>query len=101
VPASGRSAGGWSRSSHASLRDDFEVSVVELDVAAESAVAAGAVGARMTGGGFGGAVLALVRKELANTVGAAVATTFAQRGFAEPRVFPVQVSGCARRLQLK
>ena len=45
--------------SHASLRDDFEVSWPEADVAVETALAAGAIGARMTGGGFGGAVIAL------------------------------------------
>jgi galactokinase len=47
--------------SHASLRDDFEVSVEELDTAVEAALAAGAYGARMTGGGFGGCALALVK----------------------------------------
>ena len=46
--------------SHASMRDDFEISVPELDTAVEAALAAGAVGARMTGGGFGGAAIALV-----------------------------------------
>ena len=45
---------------HASLRDDFEVSWPEADAAVEAAVAAGAYGARMIGGGFGGSVLALV-----------------------------------------
>ena len=45
---------------HASLRDDFEVSWPEADAAVEAAVAAGASGARMIGGGFGGSVLALV-----------------------------------------
>src|SRR5215470_12429080 len=47
--------------SHVSLRDDFEVSWAEADVAVEAALAAGALGARMTGGGFGGSVIALVR----------------------------------------
>jgi galactokinase len=45
---------------HASLRDDFEVSWPEADAAVEAAVGAGAYGARMIGGGFGGSVLALV-----------------------------------------
>src|SRR5205823_11046025 len=45
---------------HASLRDDFEVSWPEADAAVEAAVGAGASGARMIGGGFGGSVLALV-----------------------------------------
>ena len=46
--------------SHASLRDDFEISWPEADVAVDAAVAAGALGARMMGGGFGGSVIALV-----------------------------------------
>ncbi len=46
--------------SHASMRDDFEITVPQVDVAAATAEAAGALGARMTGGGFGGCVLALV-----------------------------------------
>ena len=47
--------------SHASLRDDYEVSCAELDSAVDAALAAGALGARMTGGGFGGSSIALVR----------------------------------------
>ena len=46
--------------SHASMRDDFEITVAEVDVAVEAALTAGAYGARMTGGGFGGCVLALI-----------------------------------------
>ena len=48
--------------SHASMRDDFEISCRELDLAVESARAAGALGARMTGGGFGGSAVALVAR---------------------------------------
>src|SRR6185369_2035227 len=70
--------------SHASLRDDFEVTVPELDVAVEAAVDAGALGARMTGGGFGGCVIALVPASLAPAVAGAVADAFAGRGFAPP-----------------
>jgi galactokinase len=73
--------------SHASLRDDYEVTVPELDVAAEAAVAAGALGARMTGGGFGGCVIALVRAEQADGVAAAVGRAFADRDFAPPATF--------------
>ena len=60
-------AGDWRRSvplftaSHASLRDDFEITVPELDVAVDTALEAGALGARMTGGGFGGCGIALAR----------------------------------------
>jgi galactokinase len=55
-----RAAGDLMTASHASLRDDFEVSCEELDVVVEAALAAGAHGARMTGGGFGGSAIALV-----------------------------------------
>ncbi|WP_424937274.1 MULTISPECIES: galactokinase [Bacteria] len=75
--------------SHASMRDDFEISVPELDTAVGAATAAGALGARMTGGGFGGAVIALVEDGRADAVDAAVRTAFASAGFREPHVFPV------------
>jgi len=84
--------------SHRSLRDDFEVSCAELDVAVEAAVAAGAVAARMTGGGFGGSALALVPVAAADTVASAVADAFAANGFGPPSVFPVAVSDGATRL---
>lgn len=83
--------------SHASLRDDFEVSVPELDLAVEAAMAAGALGARMTGGGFGGSAIALVRDRDADQIGAHVLEAFAARGFREPGVFTVQPSTGARR----
>jgi galactokinase len=70
--------------SHASLRDDFEVTVPELDIAVDAANDAGALGARMTGGGFGGCVIALVPANLAPSVAGAVAETFAGHGFAPP-----------------
>ena len=63
--------------SHASLRDDYEVSCRELDLAVEAALEAGALGARMTGGGFGGSAIALVRADAVDTVAAAVAQAFA------------------------
>jgi len=59
--------------SHASMRDDYEITVPEVDVAVDTAVSAGAYGARMTGGGFGGCVLALVDREATDTVATAVA----------------------------
>ncbi|MEV4462921.1 galactokinase [Micromonospora echinofusca] len=70
--------------SHASMRDDFEITVPEIDTAVEAALAAGALGARMTGGGFGGCVLALVDAERAGGVAAAVTAAYAERGFAAP-----------------
>jgi galactokinase len=55
-------AGALMTASHASLRDDYEVSVPEVDALVESLTARpGVFGARMTGGGFGGSVVALCR----------------------------------------
>ena len=70
--------------SHVSLRDDYEVTVPELDVAVEAARAAGAIGARMTGGGFGGSAIALVPAGTTQEVADAVAQAFASNGFATP-----------------
>jgi galactokinase len=84
--------------SHASLRDDYEVSSPELDTAVEAAVAAGAVGARMTGAGFGGSAIALAGTELAGPVGDRVKDAFAAAGFGPPAVEAVTASDGARRL---
>jgi galactokinase len=67
--------------SHASMRDDFEITVPQVDVAVEAALSAGAYGARMTGGGFGGCVLALIDADRADDTAAAVAAGYAERGF--------------------
>ena len=83
--------------SHASMRDDFEISVPELDLAVDTALAHGAIGARMTGGGFGGAAIALIDDEKAADVGAAVTAAFAASGFTAPTIFTVQPSEGARR----
>ncbi len=82
--------------SHASLRDDYEVSCEELDVTVETARQAGALGARMTGGGFGGSAIALVPVERASAVQAAVAVAFAARGWGEPDFFVAEPGGGAR-----
>jgi galactokinase len=74
--------------SHASLRDDYEVTVPQLDVAAAAAQEAGALGARMTGGGFGGCVLALVPAGAEEAVEDAVRAAYRAEGFAEPGFFP-------------
>jgi galactokinase len=84
--------------SHASLRDDYEVSSPELDTAVEAAVAAGAVGARMTGAGFGGSAIALAGTDLAGRVGDRVSDAFAAAGFGPPAVEAVTASDGARRL---
>ena len=84
--------------SHASLRDDFAVSCVELDTAVDAAMAAGALGARMTGGGFGGSAIALVPEAYVARVTTAVMGAFSEAGFAAPRIWPVRPGGGARVL---
>lgn len=83
--------------SHVSMRDDFEISVPELDLAVETAQANGAIGARMTGGGFGGAAIALVADDLVPVVAAAVREAFAAARFREPEIFTVHAAQGARR----
>jgi galactokinase len=76
--------------SHESLRHDYRITIDELDVAVETAIGAGAYGARMTGGGFGGSVIALLDRDRVDACVQAVRTTFADRGFAEPSTFHAQ-----------
>ncbi|MEV4946602.1 galactokinase [Streptomyces sp. NPDC053755] len=83
---------------HVSLRDDLRVSCAELDLAVEAANAAGALGARMTGGGFGGSAVVLVESLAADAVAAAVEKAFAEAGYAAPGIFPAVPSEGARRL---
>lgn len=83
--------------SHASMRDDFEISVPELDTAVEAAMSGGAIGARMTGGGFGGAAIALVARDTLTAVTDAVTAAFSASGFRAPRIFTVQPSAGAHR----
>ncbi|WP_125132995.1 galactokinase [Microbacterium sp. 10M-3C3] len=92
-----RAIGGLLVASHASMRDDFEISVPELDLAVDTALAAGAVGARMTGGGFGGAAIALIDAELVESAASAVSAAFAEAGFRAPRTFTVAPSRGAAR----
>ncbi|AUI51720.1 galactokinase [Arthrobacter crystallopoietes] len=84
--------------SHVSLRDDYEVSCAELDLAVDTALQHGALGARMTGGGFGGSAIALVPEEAAEKVGAAVVNSFRMAGLKQPDVFPVAPADGARRV---
>jgi galactokinase len=92
-------AGDWSTfgrllvGSHESLRDDFEVSCAELDLAVEAAMGAGAVGARMTGGGFGGSAIALLEPGTSDEVKDAVRAAFAHAGFDEPEFLDVPSAG--------
>ncbi|KQR37524.1 galactokinase [Microbacterium sp. Leaf159] len=83
--------------SHASMRDDFEISVPELDTAVEAALAAGAIGARMTGGGFGGAAIALIEQDAVQQVTDAVNAAFAASSFTAPVIFTVTPSAGAHR----
>ncbi|EAR24313.1 galactokinase [marine actinobacterium PHSC20C1] len=87
--------------SHVSMRDDFEISVPELDLAVETARAHGAIGARMTGGGFGGAAIALVPHARVAEVESAVKVAFAGHGFTEPVTFTVTPSQGAERNSTK
>jgi galactokinase len=66
------------------MRDDFEISCPELDTAVTTAVEAGAVGARMTGGGFGGSSIALVPEDRVEAVARAIDAAFAAAGFGAP-----------------
>jgi galactokinase len=83
--------------SHASLRDDFEVTTPHLDIAVHAALDAGALGARMTGGGFGGCALALVRSAAAGQVRSAVRQAYVEHGFDPPRFFALTPSAGAHR----
>ncbi|GAA4695251.1 galactokinase [Phytohabitans rumicis] len=93
-----REIGPLMTASHGSMRDDFEITVPEVDTAVEAALSAGAYGARMTGGGFGGCVLALVDATATDQVAAAVAEAFAARGYAPPEPFVAVPSAGATRL---
>jgi len=105
-----REIGGLLTQAHVSLRDDFEVSWPEADAAVEAAVAAGAYGARMIGGGFGGSVLALVPAVAGGTgsgpgsgtgsgpVRDAVTAAFARRGWTAPEFLDAMPADSARQV---
>ena len=84
--------------SHRSMRDDFEISCPELNLAVDAARANGAIGARMTGGGFGGSAIALVPVNDADRARSAVLAGFAARGLPAPDIFAVLPAEGARRL---
>ncbi|WP_370462433.1 galactokinase [Nocardiopsis sp. FR6] len=93
-----RAVGPLLTASHASLRDDYEVSVAEVDTAVEALLAAGALGARITGGGFGGCVVALVESDRVEVCAKAVREAYRERGFSAPEAFGALPSAGARRL---
>ena len=70
--------------SHASMRDDYEITVPTVDLAVETALACGALGARMTGGGFGGTVIALLPVGSLDSFADALGAAYAEQGFAAP-----------------
>ena len=84
--------------SHVSMRDDFEISVDELDTAVETSMRHGAVGARMTGGGFGGASIALCPIEKISDLTNSVYAEFELLGYARPDIFTVNAADGATRL---
>jgi galactokinase len=92
-----RSVGELLDASHRSMRDDFEISVPELDLAVETAIENGAIGARMTGGGFGGSAIALVATSDISRVQVAIDGAFAEHAFGIPDTFIVTPSNGAVR----
>lgn len=91
-------AGELMNQSHNSLRDDYEVTVPELDTAVDVARNEGAYGARMTGGGFGGSIIALVDTNRAKPIAQAIADEFAKRGFAAPRALSAVPSSSGEQI---
>jgi galactokinase len=83
--------------SHASMRDDFEITTAALDLAVEAALSSGALGARMTGGGFGGAAIALISAGRVQGLAQAVTGAFRAARRQPPRISPVVPSGGARK----
>jgi galactokinase len=79
-------AGRCLTASHRSMRDDFEITTPALDLAVETALAAGALGARMTGGGFGGSAISLIDAERVPALAAASTDAFRSAGLAAPRI---------------
>ena len=92
-----RSIGKIMHDSHVSMRDDFEISIDELDTAVETAMRHGAIGARMTGGGFGGAAIALTPIERIGEVTLAVFAEFEALKYARPEIFVVSAAPGAHR----
>jgi len=84
--------------SHVSMRDDFAITVPRVDVAVEALLGAGALGARMTGGGFGGGVIALVPRDTVEVAATAVVDAYAARGWeGEPVWFVARAADGAHR----
>ena len=91
-----RQVGGFLTASHQSLAEDFEVSCPELDLVVDAALAAGALGGRMTGAGFGGSAIVLCRSEDAAPIEAQIIDAFESSGWVRPDVFAASPSAGAR-----
>jgi galactokinase len=75
--------------SHRSLRDLYEVSCKELDFLVDASRSFGAMGCRLTGAGFGGSAIALVRRESIGSFSAAIEKEYRRRFGFPPRLMPV------------
>ena len=93
-----RAVGTLMTASHASMRDDYEITAPTVDLAVHVALAHGALGARMTGGGFGGCVLALVPERQADDLAESVALAFRAAGHPMPESFRARPSAGAHRV---
>lgn len=93
-------AGAWTELGHlftesfVSMRDELQASREEIDVAVSTCIENGALGARIVGGGFGGAVMALVNRNELKSTAQAVANTYAKKGYSDPEFLPM-VAGFA------
>ena len=94
-----RAIGELLHQSHVSMRDDFEISIDELDAAVETALRHGAIGARMTGGGFGGAAIALCPIDKISEIANSIYAEFEELGFGRPEIFVVSAAPGAHREQ--
>jgi galactokinase len=92
-----RAVGSLMSASHRSMRDDFEITTRELDLAVETAMEHGAIGARMTGGGFGGSAIALAPAGVIPQLRTAIAGAFSKHGFTMPSMLIVRPAEGARR----
>jgi galactokinase len=90
-------AGRQLTASHYSMRDDYEITTPALDLAVEAALSAGALGARMTGGGFGGSTITLIAADRVPGLSMAVEAAFSAAGFDRPRVSTVTPGPGAHR----
>lgn len=92
--------GGFLTASHQSLRDDYEVSCEELDVTVDASLSAGALGARMTGGGFGGCAIVLCRDTDQAAVEKSVRAAYAERDWEEPTIWAAAPARGAARVEV-